>query len=503
MIMRRYIIALTLVVGLLGPSLGQTAEDGPELKFDPNEATTPDKTDKKKEPAPYGSKPIAKWGNEKYYFKLGGYGSFRFETNTGDGLNDTFTLRRFVLTTDALLGGLFRIYSEIEFERFRKIEIERTVANVDGGLTLKQEIEGTNQSEIAIEQVWFQLEFTDAIRFQGGGVLIPLGRFNIDHDDNRWDLPRRTLVDRGVPVLAAKSAWTELGLGLNGEVPLGQNGKFDYRVYVVNGATLDFELEEVIKTREPKRDELELEGEFGVSTGTFSNDVKDGKAVTGRVAFSPWLGHEIGLSGYWGRYTPSFLIGKNITSFGFDFLSGYKGFAIEGEFIYTKFGGLNAVLTDFAAKAGKTEAETSSADSPDLETKIKFKPSRLAEDKYGYWVEARYSFRPAFLTDGWFGKHFSDPQIIPVVRWEQAFINGLVTDFEAVGGLVTVLDKENRFVNRITGGLAFRLNPLAVFQLAYEYTWTDASKPLATVTNFLPTTSSTNHSVMFGTAFGF
>jgi hypothetical protein len=500
--MRRWIPLLSFLLLLQNPlSLGATESTGPELKFDPKEVES--QPAEKKPPAKYGDKPLVEVGNESYNFRLGGYGSFRLEWDSAQDLNTTFTLRRLVLTTDALLAKVFRIYAEIEFERFRKIELERSVSVADGGITLEQEIEGTNQSEIALEQIWFQLEFSELIRFQGGGVLVPLGRFNINHDDNVWNLPRRSLVDRGVPVLPSTSAWDELGMGINGEVPLGKSGRFDYRIYVVNGAILDFELEEVIKTRDPKRDELEIEGNFGISTGTFSQDIKEAKAVTGRVAFSPALGHEIGLSGYWGRYTPQFLVGKNITSFGFDFLSGVKGFQIEGEFIYSQFGGIPAVLSDFAAKVGNNEAEVSGIDSPDLETKIAFGPSGLASKKYGYWLELRYIFRPAALKNSWFGQHFSDPQLIPIVRWEQAFIDGLVTDYEALGGVTTTLVQENRFVDRITAGLAFRLNPLAVFQLAYEYTWTNGGQSLATVTNYLPTPSSTNHSVMFGAAFGF
>jgi hypothetical protein len=494
-----------IILGLLGSltlSPAARAAEEPQLKFEP-EAETQAQDKEKKEPAVYGDKPIAKFGNEQNYFKLGGYGSMRFSADTGEDLNSTFTLRRFVLTTDALIASKFRIYSELEFERFRKIELERQAIAQEGGITLEQEIEGTNQSEIALEQIWFQLEFADYIRFQGGGVLVPVGRFNINHDDNAWNIPRRPLVDRGIPVLPATSAWDELGLGLNGDVAIGENAAFNYRIYVVNGATLDFELEEVIKTRDPQRDELELEGEFGISTGTFSQDIKDAKAVTGRVAFSPALGHEIGLSGYWGRYTPDFLIGKNLTSLGFDFLSNFKSFAMEGEFVFTDMGGLDAVLTDFAAVAGTTEAEVESEDSPDLETKIAFKPSLLSEKKYGYWLEFRYSFRPRWLTQSWFGRHFSDPQLIPVLRVEQAFLNGHVTEFEALDGVVTVLEKENRRVDRITGGLAFRLNPLAVFQLVYEFTNTNSGKSLASVTNFLPTPSSQNQAVLFGAAFGF
>ncbi|HKX12566.1 MAG TPA: hypothetical protein VJP40_05390 [bacterium] len=473
----------------------------PELKFDPNVVATP----APKEDFKYGETPIAKFGNDSTYFKLGGYGSIRFETNTGKDLHSTFTFRRFVLTTDAKIASRFRIYSELEFERFRKIELERQVVVDPSGLEIVQEIEGTNQSEIAMEQAWFELEFAKYIRLRGGGVLVPIGRFNINHDDNAWNLPRRPLVDRGVPVLPTTSAWDELGFGLNGDFELGEKMKLDYQIYVVNGVVLDAEVEEVLRvSNDPaERSELELEGEFGISTGTFSQDIKTAKAVTGRVAFSPALGHEIGLSGYWGRYTPSYLPSKNLTIFGFDWLSTFGNFDIEAEYVYTHFSGLDEVLGAFGSVLGRTEAEVEDEFSPDLESVVKMKTSGLASTKQGYWIELRYHWRPNFLTKSWFGKHFSDPQFIPVLRWEQAFLHGMVTDFQAVDGAVTVLEKEDRHVNRLTAGVAFRLNPLAVFHTAYEYTQTNKGRALADVTNFLPTPNDKNHSFMFGAAFGF
>ncbi len=106
-----------------------SAENGPTLKFDPPEnssSSTPEsQPDKKKEDSHfvYGKTPIAKFGNDQTYFKLGGYGAFRFEYNSGKDVNDTFTFRRFVLTTDAKVASRLRVYAEIEFERFRKIEV--------------------------------------------------------------------------------------------------------------------------------------------------------------------------------------------------------------------------------------------------------------------------------------------------------------------------------------------------------------------------------------------
>jgi hypothetical protein len=72
-------------------------------------------------------------------------------------------------------------------------------------------------------------------------------------------------------------------------------------------------------------------------------------------------------------------------------------------------------------------------------------------------------------------------------------------------GAVTELERENRYIDRITVGLAYRPVPLVVFQLAYEYTWTNSGKSLADVTNFLPARADENaaHAVLVGVAFGF
>ena len=493
--MQKWILFLATLFCLVGASQAWSAE--PELKFTPEEPES-QATDNR-----YGDKPLAKFGNDRTYFKMGGYGSIRFETDSAQGINDTFTFRRFVLTTDAQIASRFRIYSELEFERFRKIELERSFeSNDDGGVTIEQEIEGTNKSEIALEQAWFELEFAKYIRLRGGGVLVPVGRFNINHDDNAWNLPRRSLVDRGVPVLPTTSAWDELGFGLTGDVDLGEKSRMSYQIYVVNGVTLDAQFEEVVETRPGDTNKVEFEGVVNINTGTFSQDVKDAKAVTGRLAFSPVLGHEIGISGYWGRYTPNFLIDRKLTVVGFDWLSTFGAFDIEAEWVLSHFDGLQDVLSDLGTQVFNSEVEAEVEDNPGIEFETAFQPSGLASTKHGYWIELRYHFRPDWLTKSFFGRHFSDPQLIPVVRWEQAFLLGMVTESEFQNG-ATTFTTQNRRVDRATVGLAFRLNPLAVFQMAYEFTQTNSGQSLASVTNYLPTPNDRNHSFMFGAAFGF
>ncbi|RMH21760.1 MAG: hypothetical protein D6701_02065, partial [Gemmatimonadetes bacterium] len=126
---------------------------------------------------------------------IGGYGSFRYELNGNDDIASSMTLRRFVVTSDARWGWRLRVYSEIEYERLSEIEVERGVERDAGGLEFEQELEGTNGSEIAIEQAWAQFNLTPDFGIRFGAVLPPVGRFNINHDDNVWNFPRRPLID--------------------------------------------------------------------------------------------------------------------------------------------------------------------------------------------------------------------------------------------------------------------------------------------------------------------
>ena len=73
---------------------------------------------------------------------------------------------------------------------------------------------------------WGQFSFNDAVAIRGGVVLPPVGRYNILHDDDYWDLPRRPLSVRGAAVTPTKLAWREVGAGVLINKPLG-DGYFD------------------------------------------------------------------------------------------------------------------------------------------------------------------------------------------------------------------------------------------------------------------------------------
>jgi len=431
-------------------------------------------------------------------FRLGGYGSVRFEAADTPNVGETFTYRRFVLAGDATIAERLRTVFEIELERFTELEVERTAPSEDGARGFSQSIEGSNHSEISLEQAWLEFAITDWLKFRAGALLVPLGRFNLNHDDNRWDIPRRPLVDRGSPVLPSTAAWTEVGMGFTGDIPTGDLGKLSYQVYAMNGATLDSNVELFARAS----GELEAEVEIEPHRGTADIDSKHGKAVGARVAWSPGLGDEIGVSMYYGRYTPSFLPSEAIWSAAFDGKKTFGPFEIEGQYVYTRFQGIDRVVRGLANQVFEQALETGL--SP-VNTAIEFELAGLADTKHGYWVDLRYRFMPDFVRTSFLAKHFENPTFVLVARGEQVWLRGMVTETAFSGGVVQAIERENRLVNRVTLGLAYRPVPLVVFQLALERTWTDHGKSLAGVTNFIPAerTQSTQSALLFGAAFGF
>ena len=138
------------------------------------------------------------------FLRIGGYGSFCYETNNldlGPQVGDLprlkrshsgFDFRRFVFTMDAAPHKRLRFYTEVEFERLNEIEIERTAIPENRGRATRnrpgvrfiQEVEGQSGGEIAIEQAWMQYNFTDSFASRVGVILPPVGRYNILHDDD-------------------------------------------------------------------------------------------------------------------------------------------------------------------------------------------------------------------------------------------------------------------------------------------------------------------------------
>src|SRR5205809_188441 len=309
--------------------------------------------------------------------KVGAYGSMRYGTSNLDDLHNTFTFRRLVLTVDSPITERLKAALELEFERFTELEVEKRLFS-SSGVGLQQAVEATNHSEISLEQAWMQYDIADWFKLRAGAVLVPLGRFNINHDDNRWDLPRRSLVDKGTPVLPTTAAWPELGAGFLGDIPIGNAGKLSYQWYVMNGVALDSEIEQIGQTRAGDTTKLAYEVKLQPSRGTFSDDIKTGKSIGTRWAYSPSLGSEIGASLYWGRYTPDFLPNKPVFSFAIDSKKTWGPFEIEGQYVNTQWSGVRKVAQGLARRAISSSSE---AEIDDVETEVEFELANLANRK--------------------------------------------------------------------------------------------------------------------------
>src|SRR5262245_5180055 len=345
---------------------------------------------------------------------VGGYGSLRYEANTLDKPKPSgFDFRRFVLTADATPNERLQAYVEIEFERLAEIEVERGVDRSDEGVAFAEELEGGNGGEISMEQMWGQFKFGDPFSVRLGQILVPLGRFNINHDDDKWNIPRRSLVDRNVPVLPVRAAWTELGVGANGSVPVGMSGQLTYQGYVINGAILDFTIEKEVET-EDGQSIVKLASETALTRGPVNGE-GGVRAGTWRVAYSPTLSSDIGFSGYIGRYTPDFLeVDERITALGIDGLWKRGSFAVEGEYIHSDFGDTDRVVNAFIdSVTGSTGvAPLASARG----TEAEFALTNLTPSRQGFWVEGRYRFWSERWKDSFLGKGFDDPQLVGVIR---------------------------------------------------------------------------------------
>jgi hypothetical protein len=86
---------------------------------------------------------VAPWLSD---FKIGGYGSVRFESSDVQNAHDTFTFRRFVLTGDATIAERLRSVVEVEFERLNELEIERKQPVEEGRRGFSNSIEGSDGS---------------------------------------------------------------------------------------------------------------------------------------------------------------------------------------------------------------------------------------------------------------------------------------------------------------------------------------------------------------------
>lgn len=230
---------------------------------------------------------------------LGGYmeAVWKFERENGVEEAVTFEARRFNLFTFSRISDRARFFAEIEFEH------------------------GTE--EINIEFAAVDFEIHPSIIFRGGIILSPLGKFNLTHDSPLNELTDRPLVStRIVP-----TALSEAGMGFYGSFFPSGESRLTYELYGVNGFN----------------DGVVLSGEgtrIREGRGDVGEDNNPAPSLVGRVAYSPLMNLELGVSVHTGPYNQykvdEFFVDerRNVTVAAFDWEYTSDLFDLVGEYAH-------------------------------------------------------------------------------------------------------------------------------------------------------------------------
>ena len=337
---------------------------------------------------------------------LAGYYDFEYINRANDGIPSNFDQHRLVPF----------IYGDVsEHVKFAtEIEIEHGGEDAGGSTDLK------------VEFATADYLITEPINLRAGILLLPLGKFNLLHD-----APLRDLTDR--PIVNQRIIPTTLhqpGVGAYGTFYPSRLSQLNYELYVTSGFTNAFAggvaMSNITNTN----------GIRSARSNSTAFDNNDGKAVVGRLAFSPLLGIEVGGSGFHGSYDP--MSDRNLTITALDWTFQRGPFELIGEAAWSWIEDNNLTL----------------AGTP-------INDARHAEEMWGYYVQLNYHFMPEFLTR-LAPTHFR-PDVSTftgVVRWEEVNLGADLPDSE-IGRL-----GERQ---RLTVGLNFRPTEDSVVKLDVQY----------------------------------
>ena len=202
---------------------------------------------------------------------IGGYAEAHARYERVDGLRDEagFQAKRFNLFANTRVSDFVRIGAEIEFE--------------DGA------------REILLEYAAIDVRIHPSLTLRGGMILSPLGKFNLAHDSPLNEFTDRPLVSTELLGVAL----SEPGFGAFGQFRTGRTGRLTYELYATNGF----------------HDGLIMDSEDGTRIPLGRRNFEDNNgspAAVGRLAWSPKVGYEVGVSAHHGAYNTFDLEGARL-----------------------------------------------------------------------------------------------------------------------------------------------------------------------------------------------
>ena len=202
---------------------------------------------------------------------IGGYAEAHARFERVDGVTDGvgFEAKRFNIFTSTRVSDFVRMAAELEIEEAGE--------------------------EVKLEYAAIDLRIHSALTIRGGMLLSPLGRFNLSHDSPLNEFTDRPLVSTELLGVAL----SEPGFGVLGQLPTGRQGRLTWEAYLTNG------FHDGLIHGSPDGTRIPL------GRGN-TEDQNASPAFVGRVAWSPSVGYEVGISGHHGAWNVFTLDGEQV-----------------------------------------------------------------------------------------------------------------------------------------------------------------------------------------------
>jgi len=360
----------------------------------------------------YGKPFLRRFGRNTY---MGGYMDHELTfTENGEHAFDQHRLIPFIYSD---VSDRVKFATEIEIEH--------------GGPQGASGVQGAG-GEIKIEFATIDFLMTDKLNYRAGIILSPLGKFNLTHDSPLQDLSERPMVStRIIPTTLSES-----GMGFFGTFYPTEMSTLSYEIYAVNGFSAE--------------DAGTVAGNglsfIRSSRGSLKDDNNRNPAFVGRVAYSPFLGLEVGLSAHTGNIDEQDSNRMTIKAVDWTYQRG--AFELVGEYAHASI-----------ERDGKLGDGTEISDT-------------YNGDMWGYYVEPRYHFMPQLLKD-----------VAPTFFTDNSTFTAVVR----LGGLdinQPTPGSADLRKTRLTPGINFRYTEDTVFKAEYLMNWEgDRSADEAEVSN--------------------
>ncbi|MBT7610808.1 MAG: hypothetical protein HN576_13690 [Bacteriovoracaceae bacterium] len=270
-------------------------------------------------------------------FSFGSYGEFTYTNKRTEQQNGTFTSQ----SQPNVDAKRFILYIGYKF-------------NENWSLTSEVEIE--HVSEIFLEQAYLTNKLSDAVSFQVGVMLVPVGLVNLYHEPTAFHSVERPGTENKI----IPSTWREMGIGFSGTI-----SQFDYKLYLFNSL---------------KADEFTSSGVRAGRKKAARAEARD-LSIVGRLDYSLLSNLDLGVSYYLGKADGVLTEVKHNV---WDFHAAFDMSGLSLRVLYTEA---------FIDNAAALKSETG---------------ENVAEKMRGYYVDLGY--------DVFHGK--SDCQLIPFVMYE-------------------------------------------------------------------------------------